>query len=186
MITIIAALADNMAIGRRGDLLWHLPEDLRHFKKLTLEGTVIMGRKTWESLPRRPLPKRVNIVISHDPDYKAQGAHVCTSLPEAIETANALRPQDSPGDAAIFIIGGGQLYALALPLADSLEITRIHAAADDADTFFPEIDPAEWEITAESSPCGESDAANTADYASGEDSSTPSFSFVTYRRTGTK
>ncbi|MDE5653626.1 MAG: dihydrofolate reductase [Muribaculaceae bacterium] len=145
MITIIAAVAADGAIGRRGDLLWHIPEDLRHFKSLTLGAPVIMGRLTWESLPKRPLPKRLNIVVTHDPAYDAPGAEVASSLAEAIEIAKASRASEGNPDGDIFIIGGGRIYAAALPLADRLELTEIDAVAPDADTFFPPFKAEEWQ-----------------------------------------
>lgn len=135
-MTIIAVLTRNNAIGRDNDLLFHLPADLRHFKALTLDGAVIMGRRTWESLPKRPLPKRLNIVISSREDYEAPGALVAHSLEEAM----ALVPQGRP----CFVIGGGSIYKQALPLADTLEITMIDAVVEDADTFFPPIPPEQW------------------------------------------
>lgn len=133
MKTIIAAVAADGAIGRNGELLWHLPEDLRHFKTLTLGSTVIMGRNTWQSLPRRPLPGRRNIVVSRMRDFKAEGAEVFESLDAALAASEKS-----------FIIGGGMLYAEAMDKADALELTEIDAVADGADTWFPAIDANKW------------------------------------------
>lgn len=140
-ITLIAAIASDGAIGRHGDLLWHIPADLRHFKELTLGAPVIMGRKTWESLPKRPLPGRQNIIVTSRTDYPAPGAHTAPSL------ADAVCMSDSDN---VFIIGGGSIYKEAIPHADTLELTRIDSTVPDADTFFPEIDPAVWSETVES------------------------------------
>lgn len=142
MITLIAAVARDGAIGRNGDLLWHLPEDLRHFKALTLGAPIVMGRKTWDSLPKRPLPGRLNIVITSRPGSidPAQA----TAVPDIDE---ALRIGVRAAEAAgrdLFIIGGGSVYAQALPHADALELTEIALPCPDADTHFPPVDPAVW------------------------------------------
>ncbi len=136
LLTLIAAVARNGVIGIGNRLPWHLPADLRHFKALTTGHAVIMGRKTWESLPEtfRPLPGRQNIVVTRNADFRAAGATVVNSLPAAIAAAD--------GDEA-FVIGGAELYAAALPLADRLQLTEI-AAAFDGDTHFPVIDPQQW------------------------------------------
>ena len=137
MLSLIAALAKNRAIGKDNQLLWHLPEDMRHFRETTRGKPVIMGRKTWESLPDafRPLPGRKNIVVSRNPAYQASGASLAGSLDEAIKQA---------GEAAeIFIIGGAELYCQAMPLADRLYLTEL-AQNFAGDAFFPEVSPAEW------------------------------------------
>jgi dihydrofolate reductase len=136
-LVLIAALARDRVIGKGNRLLWHLPEDMKHFKSLTQGHTVIMGRKTWESLPEkfRPLPGRQNIVISRNPDYDAAGATVVTSLEEATRVG--------VGRTAMFVIGGAEIYALALPLADRMELTEIDAAFE-GDAFFPAWSPAQW------------------------------------------
>lgn len=146
MLTIIAAVAHDGAIGRNGNLLWHIPADLRHFKQLTLGAPVLMGRKTWESLPKRPLPDRPNIVISRNPEFKADGALTARSLEEAVRMAEKKEAEN------IFIIGGGQLYNESFGSADALEITFIDAEAPDADTFFPEISSDDWILEKEYSP----------------------------------
>lgn len=145
MIEIIAVVADNMAIGRRGDLLRHLSEDLRRFKQLTTGAAVVMGRKTWESLPRRPLPGRRNIVITRNAAYHPADAKGNPATAEtALSLTNALRMAEH--DEKIFIIGGGQIYTQALPLADTMHLTRLHESPDDADTWFPVWDPDEWQL----------------------------------------
>lgn len=139
-LTLIAAVARNGVIGRGNKLLWHLPEDMQRFKALTTGHAVIMGRKTWESLPEkfRPLPKRRNIVVSRDPAYVAPGATVVASLPAAIAAA---------GDDSAYVIGGAQIYALALPLATHLELTEIDADFA-GDACFPAFDRGQWRETA--------------------------------------
>lgn len=119
-VSLIVAVSENGCIGREGDLPWRLPEDLRRFKQLTLGHPIIMGRKTYESIGR-PLPGRDNIVVTRQPGYSAPGCTVVGSLPEALAAANA------SGAAEAFIIGGASLYAEALPLADTLQLTRVHA-----------------------------------------------------------
>lgn len=135
-LTLIAAVARNGVIGIDQRLPWQLPADLRRFKALTLGHSVIMGRKTWESLPAsfRPLPGRRNIVVTRDPSYRAAGATVVHSLAAAITAAEG-------GEA--FIIGGAQLYAAALPLADHLQLTEIDAIFE-GDSQFPAVDRDQW------------------------------------------
>lgn len=136
VLTLIAALARNGTIGRDNALPWRIPEDLQRFKALTLGHPVIMGRKTWDSLGR-PLPGRLNIVISRDPTYLAAGATVATSLPQAMTLATAQAPEE------IFIIGGAEIYRLALPLAQRLQLTEIDADVD-GDAHFPSFDRSHW------------------------------------------
>ena len=138
MISLIAAVAKNRAIGKDNKLLWHLPEDMRHFRETTRGKPVIMGRKTWESLPEsfRPLPGRHNIVISRNSAYPAAGATLAGSLEEAILKAG------KTGET--FVIGGDELYRQALPLAERLYLTEI-AESVDGDAFFPEIQTSDWE-----------------------------------------
>lgn len=138
-LTLIAAVARGGVIGLDNRLPWRLPADLRHFKALTLGHTVIMGRKTWESLPAgfRPLPGRRNIVVTRNGSHPAAGATVATSLSAAIAAVDS--------DEA-FVIGGAELYAAALPLADCLQLTEIDAAFA-GDTYFPAIDPHQWRQT---------------------------------------
>lgn len=136
-ISLIAAISTgSRALGKGGELLWNLPDDLRHFKKITSGHPVIMGRKTWESIPEkfRPLPGRTNIVITRGKDYGAMGAEVVSSFEQAQEAASG-----APGSEEIFVIGGGEIYSLALPFASRLYLTLV----DDnslADSFFPEYE----------------------------------------------
>ena len=159
MTSIIAAVADNGAIGKGNALLWHIKEDMKYFRKVTMGCPVIMGRRTFESLGR-PLPGRLNIVVSRSLQenagrLSAAGVCVASSLEEAVSLAG----KGLPGDMAartdgtadphhkgeIFIIGGGEIYRQAVPLADMMYITEVHTEVDDADTFFPRIDAGEWE-----------------------------------------
>jgi dihydrofolate reductase len=139
MISIIVAAADNYAIGKNNNLLWDLPDDMRFFKEKTKGHCIITGRKNYESIPAkfRPLPQRVNIVVTRQAHYDAGGAIVVSSLEKAIQKAEEVE------DREIFIIGGGEIYKEALPLADRLYITRVHHDFD-ADTFFPEIHLNDW------------------------------------------
>lgn len=136
MISIIVAVAEHNAIGKQGDLLCHLPADLKHFKEITSAHTVIMGERTWFSLPKHPLPKRHNIVLTDVPGKQFEGADSVYSIAEA---QAAVAP-----DEEAFIIGGGMVYRQFMPLADKLYITHIHHAFEGADTFFPEIAPDIW------------------------------------------
>ncbi len=177
-IVIIAAVAKNGVIGRDNQLIWNIPEDMAHFKALTQGHTVLMGRKTWESLPPRfrPLPGRRNIVISRQADYSAPGAEVADSLKNGLKLASPSGPAvDSMAVTIVFIIGGEQIYAQAMALADRLEITEVELEPD-GDAWFPEITtPLEstagptvnWEIVAKSTPPSQSGTG---------------FSFLTYRR----
>lgn len=138
MITIIAALAENNAIGFENKLIYWLPNDLKRFKALTTGHTIIMGRKTFESLPKGALPNRRNIVLSRQNDYSAPDAEVFPSLDKALSTCT-----DSE---EVFIIGGSSLYAEALDRADRLCLTHIEDTPAQADAFFPTIDPQRWRI----------------------------------------
>ena len=137
-ISIIAAVAENGVIGRDGRLPWHLSDDLRRFKQLTMGHTIVMGRRTWESIGRS-LPGRRMIVVSRKPDYrtKAVGVVVAGSLGDALKTA------ESHGDTEVFIVGGAELYWEAIPRAERLYLTRVHADVD-GDTHFPTIDVRHW------------------------------------------
>lgn len=132
-IAVVAALARNRVIGRGNRLPWHLPDDLRHFKRLTSGRAIVMGRRTWESLPGL-LPDRAHVVVTRDPAYRAQGAQVVHSLDAALAAA---------GGEEVFVVGGAELYALALPRAVRLHLTLVDAEVE-GDAFFPEIDPAQW------------------------------------------
>lgn len=140
MISIIVAIAENYAIGKQGDLLCHLPNDLKHFKEVTSHSTVIMGERTFFSLPKHPLPNRRNIVLTDQAGKTFEGAEAVYSIDEAMR---AVAPEQEA-----FIIGGGMVYKQFMPLADKLYITHIHHSWDDADTFFPVIDEQLWQATA--------------------------------------
>ena len=162
---LIVAIADNNAIGRNNELLWHISEDLKFFKRTTMGCPVIMGRKTFESIGR-PLPKRLNVVVTRRGFDAPEGVIVVGSLEEAYEyverTVSDVRAdaassdiqtavsgfdrQNEPAVQRLFIMGGGQIYAQALPDMDRLIITHVHTVIDDADTFFPKIDPAVWKV----------------------------------------
>ena len=145
MISIIVAIARNYTIGSANSMPWHLPEDFRHFKQVTMGKAVIMGRKTYESIGR-PLPGRRNIVITRNADLRIEGCEMATSLDEAIALCDPTEEN--------FIIGGGEIYRQAMPIADKLYITHIDAEFE-GDTRFPNIGP-EWrEISREEFPCGE-------------------------------
>lgn len=136
MIIVIAAAAENDALGINNQLLWHLPDDFKRFKQLTTGHHIIMGRKTFESFPK-PLPNRTHIVISRQSDYKREGAIVVNSLEEALRIV--------PSDQDVFIIGGGEIYSLGVMIADKIELTRVHSDFN-ADVFFPAIDTKKWEL----------------------------------------
>lgn len=136
MIVIIAAIAENNALGKDNKLLWHLSDDLKRFKALTLDGYILMGRKTFESLPG-VLPRRKHIVITRNPNFSVEGVKAATSIQEAI--------MHVPKDKEVFVIGGGEVYAQSLEFADKIELTRVHHSFD-ADTFFPELDLSQWEM----------------------------------------
>lgn len=160
-VAIYVAIADDGVIGREGGLPWRLSTDLKRFKADTMGKPVVMGRKTWESFPKRPLPGRLNIVVTRDPAYRAEGAEVVHSLQDALILARA-RARCLPGTVdEICVIGGGEIYARALPLADRLHVTHVKASID-GDTRFPRIDPAVWrEVRAEEVPAGEKDSHAT-------------------------
>ena len=143
MISIIVAIAENYAIGKKGDLLCHMPADLKHFKEITSGQTVLMGERTFFSLPKHPLPNRRNIVLTDVPGKTFEGAEAVYSIDEAIE----LGERQKVNGEEVFVIGGGMVYRQMMPLADKLYITHIHHSWEDADTFFPQIDPAIWEQT---------------------------------------
>lgn len=138
MISIIVAISEENAIGIRGGLLCHLPEDLKHFKTVTTGKTVIMGERTYLSLPRRPLPNRRNIVLTDRAGASIEGAEVAYSIPQVLELVSQ--------EDEVFIIGGGMVYRQFMPLADRLYITHIRHSWPEADTFFPAIDPSVWQL----------------------------------------
>lgn len=136
-ITSVVAIASNYAIGKNNQLLWHLPKDLKHFKDITAGGTVIMGRKTFDSVGK-PLPKRRNIVITRKP-IKIEGCEVVDSIEAAIALCK--------NEQEVFIVGGAEIYRQAMHLTNRIYLTIVHHSFD-ADTFFPEIDYREWKETA--------------------------------------
>lgn len=139
MITMIAAAAENNALGKDNDLVWHLPDDFKRFKRLTSGHYIIMGRKTFESFPKL-LPDRTHVIITRKDDYQPEGTIVVNSLDEALRVSKT--------DEQPFIIGGGEIYKMGMEKADRIELTRVHAEFD-ADTFFPEIDTDNWELVKE-------------------------------------
>jgi dihydrofolate reductase len=137
MISIIVAVSEDWGIGIDNKLLWHIPEDLKRFKRLTTGNAIIMGKKTWESLPRRPLPDRKNIVLTDIPNETIEGSVTAYSIDDALSKCDM--------DKEVFIIGGGSIYRQFMPHADRLYITHVHKKAP-ADIYFPEIDLRIWEI----------------------------------------
>ncbi len=135
-ISIIVAISENNVIGKNNDLIWHISEDLKRFKKLTSGHSIIMGRKTYESLPFKPLPKRKNIILSFK-DIKFEGAYVVNNLEDAIKLCE--------GEDEIFICGGAEIYKRFIPLVDKLYITKVHKKFE-GDTFFPKINYNEWKL----------------------------------------
>jgi dihydrofolate reductase len=154
-ITLVVAKAANNCIGNASKLPWRIPEDAKHFRDCTIGKTVLMGRKTWESLPPkfRPLPNRKNVVVTRDQSFMAEGAIVFHDLQEALQ---ALKDEE------VCIGGGAEIYKECLPFANKIELTQIHKEYD-GDTFFPEINLSEWKVTKEDKRDG--------------------FSFLTYERT---
>ena len=161
MISIIVAIAENYAIGKKGDLLCHLPADLKHFKEITSGKTVLMGERTFYSLPKHPLPNRRNIVLTDVQGKTFEGAETVYSLDELCAKVQ--------GEEEAFVIGGGMVYRQMMPIADKLYITHIHHSWEDADTFFPEIKETEWKLI--SSEEHQADEKNPYD-----------FTFCTYNR----
>ena len=159
LLSVVVAADERGGIGRAGGLPWHLPEDLRRFKALTMGKPIVMGRRTWDSIGR-PLPGRRSVVVSRQAGLAIAGAEVVGSLEQALDAA--------AGAPEVCVIGGAELYRLALPLADVVHLTRVHAEVE-ADTFLPPLDPSEWEeVSRESHPA---DARHAHPY-----------SFVTLRR----
>jgi dihydrofolate reductase len=142
VMALIVAVARNRVIGRDGGLPWRLPEDMKWFRARTMGLPIIMGRKTWESFPKRPLPGRTNIVVTRQADYAAAGGVVVGSLAAALEVARAEAPRE------IMIIGGAELYAQALPLVQRIYLTRVEAEVE-GDALFPSFDASGWQETVE-------------------------------------
>lgn len=160
MISIIVAISEDYGIGKDNKLLWHIPEDLKRFKKLTMGQCLIMGKRTWESLPKKPLPGRKNIVLTDIPGECIDCSITAYSVEDALNKCNE--------NEEIFVIGGGSVYAQFMPLADRLYITHIHKKAE-ADTYFPEISNNEWDVIDK-----EEHITDSADV--------PSYSYVIYQR----
>lgn len=139
MMTLIAAVAENNALGKDNQLLWHLPDDFKRFKALTSGHYIIMGRKTFESFPK-PLPNRTHVIITRQNYNAPEGCIVVNSLEEAIAVC--------PKNEDVFVIGGGEIYIQSITIADKVDITRVHQSFE-ADTFFPEIDLAQWQLVFE-------------------------------------
>jgi dihydrofolate reductase len=160
-LTIIAAVGENDAIGMNNELIWHLSDDLKHFKNLTKDHCMIMGRKTFESFPK-PLPNRTHIVITRQQNYKVpEGVIVVQTIEDALDAAK--------DDKQPFVIGGGEIYKLAMPLAHKIELTRVHASFE-GDTFFPKIDKTIWKEVNKT-------------FHEKDDKHDYPFSFITYTRT---
>jgi dihydrofolate reductase len=136
MIVMIAAVAENNALGKNNELVWHLPNDFKRFKELTSGHYIIMGRKTFESFPK-PLPNRTHVVITRQPNYQPEGCVVVNSIENAIKAC--------PENETIYIIGGGEIYNQSLAFSDTIEITKVHGEFE-ADAFFPEIKSENWEL----------------------------------------
>ena len=160
MISIIVAVSEDWGIGKDNELLWHISEDLKRFKRLTSGNVVIMGKKTWESLPKKPLPNRKNIVITDNPKETFESAFTAYSIEDSLAKCTT-------GE-EIFIIGGGSIYRQFMPLADRLFITHVHKKAP-ADIYFPEIDMKIWEISEEE------------EFVTGENESIP-YTYTVYQR----
>lgn len=139
MTILIAAVAENYALGKNNDLLWHLPNDFKRFKEITSGHHIIMGRKTFESFPK-PLPNRTHVIITRQQDFKHEGCIVVSDIEKAIAAC--------PKNEDLYIIGGGEIYSQSIHFADQLDITKVHHSFD-ADVYFPEIDPEIWELTSE-------------------------------------
>ncbi len=152
-VAIAVAIGENQAIGKNNQLLWHMPADLKFFKQTTSGHTVIMGRKTFDSVGK-PLPNRRNVVITRDPELQIEGVELVNSLDEALEIT---KTEEKP----VFIVGGAEIYRQALPKTDKLYLTTIHHNFD-ADTFFPDFDRSEWTVI--SSEPHKADEKNKYDY----------------------
>lgn len=162
MISIIVAIAQDLAIGFQNRLVFRIPADMKRFKSLTVGNTVLMGRKTFESLPKGALPDRRNIVLTRDSSLSFPGADTYRSIQEALATCTP--------DEHVYVLGGAEIYRQALPLAHELEITLVHAVPEQADTYFPEfLSGGEWDVV------------SREDFGPDEKNAYP-YSFITYRR----
>ncbi len=155
-LSLVVAMSDNRVIGRgtgrNSTLPWHIRSDLKKFKEITHSKPIIMGSTTWESLPRKPLPGRLNLVLTRDPTFEAEGGIVVNSLHEALDIGREHAVEDGAPASdmpEICVIGGANVFAQCLPKADRLYVTHVDATIEDGDTFFPEIDPAVWKVVSE-------------------------------------
>jgi len=162
MISIIVAVSDDWGIGRDNDLLWHIPEDLKRFKRLTMGKCIIMGKKTWESLPKKPLPGRKNIVITDIPSECIDCSVTAYSIEDAINKCDK--------NEEAFVIGGGSIYHQFMNIAERLYITHVHRKAP-ADVWFPKIDRRKWKVI------------EKEEFVSEDDNKIP-YSYVIYERRG--
>lgn len=155
-ICLFVAIAENGVIGKDNGMPWRLSGDLQYLKRMTMGKPIVMGRKTWESFPRRPLPGRPNLIVTRNADYDAPGGEVFTSVEAALARAKDLCGE--LGVDEIMILGGAEIYAATLPMADRIYLTRVHASPE-GDTSFPDFDPAEWkEVRNVRQPKGEGDS----------------------------
>ncbi|MDX2288022.1 MAG: dihydrofolate reductase [Hyphomicrobiaceae bacterium] len=144
LVALVVAVAENGVIGRDGTLPWRLSTDLKVFRRLTMGKPIVMGRRTWQSLPKRPLDGRPNIVVTRDPDFEAPGGHVCASLDEAMAVATRLAR--ASGAMEIAVIGGAELYAATVGSADRIYLTIVHAEPE-GDRLFPVLSARDWRET---------------------------------------
>ncbi|ESQ74099.1 dihydrofolate reductase [Asticcacaulis sp. AC402] len=145
-LAVVVAMDENNAIGKAGGLPWRLRSDMKLFKDITLGKPILMGSNTWDSLPKKPLPGRLNLVLSRDLKFEAEGGVVCETLFEALDIGREHAADDGAGE--VCVIGGANVYAQTLPRADRLYVTHVHATVD-GDTHFPAIDPAIWRVVRE-------------------------------------
>jgi dihydrofolate reductase len=145
-LALVVAMSENRVIGRDGGLPWHIRSDLKKFKEITQFKPVIMGSNTWDSLPRKPLPGRLNLVLSRDLKFEAEGGIVCNTLFEALDIAREHAVDDGADE--ICIIGGANVFEQLLPKAGRIYLTQVHATVD-GDTFFPTIDDGQWTLSSE-------------------------------------
>ena len=155
-LSLIVATAHDNVIGRNNELPWHLPQDLKYFKAVTLGKPIIMGRKTFESIGK-PLPGRTNIVVTRQKDWNFSGVLVAKSIEDAIEIGQAFRGEQNSITEEMMVIGGAEIYRSALPIADRVYITKIDAKIDGGDAHFPDLSPVQWQLVSELH--GESDAS---------------------------
>ena len=154
-VSLVVAIADNGVIGDRGRIPWRIADDMKFFRTVTMGKPCIMGRKTWDSLPKKPLPGRLNVVLSRDGSFEPKGAVVCETLDEAIQIAREQAAED--GAEEVCVIGGAAVFAEALPRAKRLYLTEVDAVVE-GDTYFPPIDESQWrEVRREAHPAGAED-----------------------------